>query len=296
MSYPDSPFIRSFLRTDPLFRFHWLAFYQDFRREDTSKPPNVRDGASFAEISEALAAVGGRFGTLLLNRPSTQQEYERNRAIVQRYHDEHDTGLVEDLIVYRPVDVAFLHPGDTAVIVTRLPMNDLDWNHRLHLHPGFTTLEQALIRQARRYMLECRRGRVLLSSEIADQLPPEYADRGDTRYYQTKGAWYQSLGRADGVGRRHEIQRKEQISAGFMLHLPELECLNGANMLLVFGLGATQTLAFCHRLRTDLGHLLDHWGFTMVEMRATSDPVHATSLDYVKDWEMKVLVQAGVLS
>lgn len=296
MPHSTGPFDCSFRTPDPRFFYHWLAFYQDFRMEDTWKPPHVRDGASFAEISAALAARGGRFGTLFQGRPSTQDQYETNCEIVQSYQDQDSAGLVEDLIEYRPVDVSFLHRGDTGVVVTRLPMNDLDWDHRLHLHPGFSTLEQELIRQARPYLRECRRGRMLLAPEIADQLPSEYADRGDTEYYQRKGAWYRSLGRTDGVGRRRQIRREDRISAGFMLHLPELECLNGANLLLVFGLGATQTLAFCHRLRTDLGHLLDHWGFTMVEMRATSEPVHATTVDYVEDWEMNVLLQAGVLS
>ena len=295
MPHSKSPFDSSYRRPTPLFIFHWIAFFQGFRREKTLMPPNVRDGASFAEVGEALVDRGGRYGTLFLNRSSTKDEYNKNKALMQEYQNEHVVGFVEDAIQFHPVDTSFLAPGDTAVITTRLMWNDLDWNHRLHLHGGFTTLLQGVVRETRPYFPVGRRGRMMLSPEIADQFPPEYSNRGSIEYHQRQGAWYKSLGRVDGLDRRCEIDRDELMSAAYIVHLPAVECLNGANLLLVFGMGATQTLAISHRLRTDLGYLLDRWGFSMVEMRATPEPEHSTSLDWVKDWEMNVLLQTDVL-
>ncbi|MBW2243709.1 MAG: hypothetical protein JRH01_17130 [Deltaproteobacteria bacterium] len=295
MPHPHNPFVTNFVRPDPLFRFHWIAFLQGFRREDTSMPPNIRDAGAGAEAIEALGTLGGRYETLFLIRSSTDEEYEKNLKLMDKNLSSNSPELVEDVLEFHPIDVSRLERGNTAVILTRLMWNDLDAIYRLHLHPGFTTLEQELLRETRPYISKGYRGKMILSQEIADQFAPEYANRGDIEYTQRRGAWYQSLGRADQKGRRCLVDRSELLSAAYILHLPEVECLNGANLLLAFGMGATQTLAIWHRLRTDLMPLLNHWGFTMVEMRATPEPEHGSNLDWFEDWDMKTILQTDLL-
>ena len=294
MLHPDSPFVTDFVRPDPIFGFYWIAFLQGFRREDTSMPPSIRDGGAGAEAIEALGSLGGRYETLFLIRSSTDEEYEKNLKLMDASLSSNSPGLAEDVLEFHPIDVPFKR-GETALIVTRLMWNDLDANYRLHLHPAFTTLEQELLRATRPYISKGYRGKMILSREIADQFAPEFANRGDIEYTQRKGAWYQSLGRADNKGRRCLVDRNELRSAAYILHLPEVECLNVANLLLAFGMGATQTLAIWHRLVTDLTPLLDHWGFTMVEMRATPEPEHGSSLDWYEGWDMKKILQTGLL-
>ena len=101
------------------------------------------------------------------------------------------------------------------------------------------------------------------------------------------------------------IERADRAAgrtAAYLLQLPEVPELNGADLLVMWGQGGTQTLAFAQLLRSDLSHLLDHYGLSMVEMVAPEqrdipweDATESFLLhDAAENWETNVLLD-GVL-
>ena len=148
----------------------------------------------------------------------------------------------------------------------------------------------------------CARSRVRLADAVARELPPKYANRADVYFKAYAEPWYTLLNATNASARARRARSSGHRTAAYLLQLPEVPELNGADLLVMWGQGGTQTLAFAQLLRSDLSHLLDHYGLSMVEMVAPEqrdipweDATESFLLhDAAENWETNVLLD-GVL-
>jgi hypothetical protein len=285
-----------------IFDYHWLAFYQRWLEGRNLKPHHLRDGPAFRELCVALDDRGGRFGKIIHNGPATPGETKKYREEIQRLVEMNQDPLIEDVVKYRVIDQSFLKPGQVLVVSTRVPMNDFQQEDKVQVQPGFTSIEQKVIRACRAYLEVCSRKRVRLSTAVAGELPAKYANRADVIFRVNHEPWYTTLTPIHSGARVRRTPNTKKRTAAYLLQLPAVPELNGADLLVMWGQGGTQTLAFAQRLRTDLSGLLDHYGLSMVEMAAPAEqvpprepPREAVLLEYAaEEWETKVLLD-GVL-
>jgi hypothetical protein len=267
-------------------RYHWLAYYYGLRSGRRLKPHHVRDGAALADLSVPLARLGLSYGHLVPNGPPTPEEYSAQRAAALDAVSGGGQQRIEDVATYTRIDESFLQPGDMLVVPTRPPMDDIYHGDKVHSQPGFTSIEQKIFQACRPYLQVCSRAHIRLSLSAAGWLPDAFANRADVTFYQIKEPWYLKLARLDGGGRRAKVSGQ---TAGYVLYLPALESLRGAGLLVVFGMGGTQTLVLCHRLRSDLAWLFDEPGFTMIEMTAPEDEPAFNGLEFAHEWKLETI-------
>jgi hypothetical protein len=285
-----------------IFDYHCLAFYYTWIEGRNLKPHHLRDGYAFRELSAALDDRGGRFGRIIHNGPATPGETKKYREIVKRRVEMNEVPLIEDIVEYRVIDQSYLMPGQVLVVSTRLPMNDFQQEDKVQVQPGFTSIEQKVIRACRAYFDVCSRKRVRLATAVARELPAKYANRADVFFRVHQEPWYTTLMPTHPGAQVQRTTNTEERTAAYLLQLPAVPELNGADLLVMWGQGGTQTLAFAQRLRADLSGLLDHYGLSMVEMVAPEqqdsrrqDQSDSVLLQYrAEDWETKVLLD-GVL-
>jgi hypothetical protein len=284
------------------FRYDWFAFYQGWLKGRKLKAHHLRDGAAFRELSMALDDRGGRYAKLVRNGPATPEKTKHYEQLIHDRVERNERPLVEEVVAYQQVDESFLGEGRALVVSTRLPMNDFQQGDKIQVQPGFTSIEQKAIRACRPYLPVCARSRVRLANAVANELPGDYADRADILFRAYEEPWYSELCAVGTDARRRRARRGERRTAAYLLQLPAVPGLHGADLIVMWGQGGTQTLAFAQRLHRDLSFLLDHYGLSMVEFVAgpsaapTGPPEMAPFLllDSAPDWSAEVLLQ-GVL-
>jgi hypothetical protein len=286
------------------FLYDWFAFYQGWVEGRKLKGHHLRDGPAFLELSMALNDRGGRYGKLIRNGPATPERTRHYERIIRQRVEESANPLVEEIVAYHPVHESSLQKGKVLSIITRLPMNDFQQGDKVQVQPGFTSLEQKIIRACRPYLVVCARSRVRLAQAVAAGLPPEFADRADIQFRAYEEPWYTYLQSVTPGAKRRRPKSGPPRTAAYLLQLPEVAELNGVDLLVIWGQGGTQTLAFAQRLRSDLSYLLDHYGLSMVEMvgrepaaepsREQQEMAPFRLLDEARDWKTLVLLQ-GVL-
>jgi hypothetical protein len=275
------------------YEYYWFAFYQGRLEGRYLKPHHLRDSVAFRELSVALDARGGIYVTRIPNGPATSTKIKHYKSSIRNLVNANENPLVEDVVDYEAVDESFLKRGQLLVVSTRIPMNDSQQEDKVQVAPGFTSLEQKIIQVCRPYLPVCARSRVRIADPLANQLSPEFADRADIQFHAYKEPWYTMLRTTHPGAPRRRPKRGLRRTAAYLLQLPEVEELNGADLLVMWGQGGTQTLAFAQLLRNDLSRLVGQYGFSMVEMEAPeSDPFRL--LDSLSDWKVHVLLE-GVL-
>lgn len=273
-------------------RYHWLAYYCGLREGRSLKPHHVRDGAAFAELSVPMQRRGYTYGSLISNGPLTADAYTLRTEEFEAAGAAGHFPPIEGAVTYTPIDTSFLRFGDKIVVPTRPPLSDLDHHDKVRSQPGFTTIEQLLFRLLRRYLSVCSRSHVCLSPAIAALLSAEHANRADVTFRQVKAPSYKKLKRLGLSGRATSVRREAHKTAAYVLHLTEVERLNGADLFVAFGMGGTHTLILAHRLRNDLDWVFDTPGFTMFEMTAKDEAAAAGGLESADRWSFDVLVHA----
>ena len=287
------------------YGYSWFAFYQGWLENRNLKGHHLRDGPAFRELCVELDDRGGRFEKTFRNGPATPAKRRHYEQIIKELVRANQQPLIEDVAEYQTVDESFLQKGKLMVISTRLPMNDIQQENKVRVQPGFTSLEQKVIRACRPYLDVCARSRVRLSDALAAKLPNEFADRADIRFRAYDEPWYTELHTLNPSDRLRRPKPSGRRTATYVLQLPSVLELNGADLLVIWGQGGTQTLALAQRLRTDLSALLDCYGLSMIEMvvpeRAPGlegedlemEPIRL--LDAAHEWEAHVLLQGELL-
>jgi hypothetical protein len=180
-------------------------------------PRDLRDGGGFAELMSALLSLGAE-----------------------------------------PVETfSRLTRNDLLVLPTRPPLHDKgEGQPRRHLRPSSTALERAVHAPFELFFQRCARNAVSLAEEPARRLDPERKNRRSTTYYQytrngleVTWAFYKTL---DG---RKPPNSRDRSTAVFLVHVPQL-WKDGPGMLSAFGMGANETLLWCHLLRTRMRKML----------------------------------------
>ena len=87
-----------------------------------------------------------------------------------------------------------------------------------------------------------------------------------------------------------------QDNGGFYDAIRGVESLRGADLLVAFGVGGTETLSICHRLCTDLAWVLDQPGFTMVEMTVSGDEPARGGLGFADELKMEIALHMDPLA
>jgi hypothetical protein len=194
-------------------------------------PRDLRDGGGFAELMAALLNMGAEPGDIWFNhKPREEDPGEIFRRLSQR---------------------------DLLVLPTRPPLHDKgEGQPRRHLRPSSTALERAVHGPFELFFQRCARNAVSLAEEPARQLDSERKNRRSTTYYQytrngleVTWAFYKTL---DG---RKPPNSRDRSTAVFLVHVPQL-WKDGPGMLSAFGMGANETLLWCHILRTRMRQLL----------------------------------------
>ncbi len=275
--------------------YHWLAYFYGLREGRYLKPHHVRDGAAFAEHSVAFQRRGFEYGRLIPNGPPTPEEFWTRQAQVNAAREAETERRTENIVAYNQTDDSFLKPGDTVIVPTRPPLDDLYHGDRVRSQPGFTSLEEKVFRLMRSYIDVCSRSHVKLAPDVAARLPAHYANRADIVFRQTKEPWYKQLTRIHGGNRTTFVKASARRTAAYVLSLPRVESLHGADLLVAFGMGGTQTLMLSHYLRRGLAGVFDRPGFTMFEMTAMDEATSSGGLECADRWNMEVVLQMECL-
>jgi hypothetical protein len=243
-------------------------------------PRDLRDGGGFAELLAALTALGARHGDIWFNHKPRQEDPEAGFRRFGR--------------------------NDLLVMPTRPPLHDKgEGQPRRHLRPSNTSFEHLVHAPFQLFFKRCARNAVTLAEEPAKRLPPDKQNRRSTTYYQytrngleVTWAFYKSL---EG---RKPPGSKDRTTAVFLAHVPAL-WQEGPALLSAFGMGANETLLWCHILRTRKNDLLRDVlsssvpRFIMCELWTnaawTSEPLRApldllTLTDAASHWQVEPIV------
>jgi len=257
-------------------RVHGFFFYNGRIANMTLRPHHIRDGLPYVQLLAPLIERGYAIGKPWLNFPPIDGN---DRTIVQ-------------------LDLSTLRRGDLVVVVTRPPLDDMSDEDRITIERGYTNLEEIVFLYARGYFDVLRRSYIRLHKDVVEQLPKGFENRAEMVVRVLKGcAWYTELRRVDGTWKRP----KERRTPVFLARWNEVPELGGADLLLAFGQGGSETLAFAHRLSTDLQHLLDEPGFTFAELvlppmegdapAAPLAPERTFDLDFADQAQVEVILR-----
>lgn len=244
-------------------------FHFSYLRPPATAGPRLhelRDGDAFAELTPVLFALGFKYAGLLLNYPP-------------------DPGSA--------IALPRLGPQDLVVLTTRPPINDphSEGERRRIAHSG-SPLEKAILQAAGDFFAVCKRPMVQLSGEIAEQLPPDVADRErmEFRVYRPIPAYirYRSLAAATREARRYHPPADPNATAAFLVRTPLWP--RGPTLLNAFGMDGVMTLIWCHLLRTRFPELLEQRGLTMAEITTQPLPLRPASLSFTEGWQVRLLL------
>jgi hypothetical protein len=194
-------------------------------------PRDLRDGGGYAELMAALLVMGAQPGDIWFNHKPREEDPE---AAFRR-----------------------LSRNDLLVLPTRPPLHDKgEGQPRRHLRPSGTAFEKAVHAPFHLFFRRCARNAVALAEEPARRLPTDKRNRRSTTYYQytrngleVTWAFYKTL-----EGRKPPSAR-DRTTAVFLIYVPAL-WKEGPALLSAFGMGANETLLWCHLLRTRMADLL----------------------------------------
>jgi hypothetical protein len=205
---------------------HWFA-----QLAGDWNPRDLRDGGGYAELMAALIRFGARPGDIWFNHKPREESLE---AAFRRYSG-----------------------ADILVLPTRPPLHDKgEGQPRRHLRPSSTGFERMVHAPFHLFFGRCARNAVTLAEEPARRLPGDKRNRKSTTYYQytrngleVTWAFYKTL---DG---RKPPASRDRTTAVFLTHVPAL-WQDGPSLLSAFGMGANETLLWCHILRARMHDLL----------------------------------------
>jgi hypothetical protein len=194
-------------------------------------PRDLRDGGGFAELMAAMTKLGAGMGDIWFNHKPREED--------------------------ATVTFQRLSTKDVIVLPTRPPLHDKgEGQPRRHLRPSSTALERAIHAPFHLLFRRCARNSVALADEPARLLDPEKKNRRTTTYYQytrngleVTWAFYKTL-----EGRKPTASR-DRTTAVFLVFVPQI-WKEGPALVSAFGMGANETLLWCHLLRTRMNHLL----------------------------------------
>ena len=150
-----------------------------------------------------------------------------------------------------------------------------------------TMLEEKLFEGLLRERFErCARSEILLTKETA-AISADIAKRQAMIFRQNRGANYQAYG--SPVNRKwRRFKKPAPLTAAFLLYT-EHAWPAGPALLAAFGMGGTETLAWCYQLATRFQHLLFTTPFAMAELRTGLLAERPALIEFAASWEVTIL-------
>jgi hypothetical protein len=259
--------------------FDWFATVERHRQDRPPEFPGLRDPAAFFETGAELERRGMRFGKIILSFPRTTEEL---RAL---------SGQPE----LSEIDESFLGPDRLLVVTTRIALSDFLFENRRALRAALNKLSAKLFDIGWLHFEKLARSHSELTAHFASQLHGDFTNRAIIEFTQNKGAFYMKCQRLDGGGKQ-TFTRSQARTACFVLHAKGVPTLNGADLLVLFGMGGVETLVLAYHLRNGLSHLLDEPCFAMIEFEGAERPANEPSnLRFASLWRPRVILHAAPL-
>ncbi len=252
-------------------KFYWFAYY--LRKKDKSKelrPYMIRDGAAFPEIAHLLYERGYEYNGLLLNK-SSKEEDNKN------------------------FDFSFLQNNDIIVQSTRPPLTDHLSSPKKRIDRSNIKLEKIIFDNLEAFFEVCSRERIKLTKTVSEHLAFGYENRAEIRFRQTykningSNALYKEFRKNDP---RYDWESAHDFAgtAAFFINLKEIY-KNGPSLILSFGMGGIETMAWNYLLRKRHEDLLDNNMFAMIELTEISIPNNPMTLDFIDNWKSKIILK-----
>jgi hypothetical protein len=262
----------------------WLASVAWTRRDRPPPAAELRDSGAFLEAAAAFSARGCRIDRVVYGHPSSEDELEQMKSELR-------LGRRPRL---KKLDLGFLGPGRVLVVCTRLPLSDLVFDNKRKQWVALDELTARIVEIGWLHFRILARTHVELWPRFASQLAPGFERRARIQFVQNCGAFYTWCQHLEERGKQH-FSADDARTAGYVLHLKQVPSLNGADLLVFFGMGGVETLALAHHLRNGLGHLLDEPGFSMVEFERAVRPQAPSDAGFASLWRPRVILHADPL-
>jgi hypothetical protein len=243
-------------------RIFRLAYHTSLSNRSRFRIHQLRDGDAFSELSAVLYSRGYEYGGLMLNLPSEKP----SKPI--------------------PVDVSSLTSSDLVLLNTRPPIDDVEEEVKHLVRRSYSTFEEDIFKAVTaRFFETCSRSHIILVEPLARQLPPEFKDRANMLFHQSRDGSYIKHGEYPAGSFRPPADQR--LTAVFYLHIPAL-WKDGPGLLAAFGMAGRETLAWNYLLRTRfLGwNWLDSYQFIMAEVLPGNVPRKPTDLSFAEEWKV----------
>lgn len=237
-------------------------------------PHQLRDGDAAIEILPALQALGFEYDGIFINWPGLPTAA--------------DTSL-------RDFESLGLDESDVLLLTTRPPIDDKVRDMR-PLRKSRTALEDEIFEVLRQKCFRCcSRKEIGLCESASRHLAEPYRDRSVITF-EVKGQEAAYKGVYGGDGKNGYVPWNEQMSAGYIVHVPLGE--KRPRLLAIFGMSGTMTLLWAHRL-SKLQHIIEEAlmgpSLTIAEMVRTGpipsepDETKTVDLSFCLKWDLKVI-------
>ena len=256
------------------YRFVYYVRPKDHTK--SLKPYQLRDGAAFSELSSLLKNQQFEYKGLLFNKPF------------------HETA-------YQSIDYRFIHPDDLIVLCTRPPLHDEHYAARKQVNRSFSPLEKSIFEILDQYFEVCARERIRLSQKLSNHLPDAYKNRADIKFRQNfnkqdpnahSNAAYKELRRFE-LKYSGEIPPEDERTAAYFLYHPAI-WENGPGLMVAFGMGGTETMAWNYLIRHRFPDFLLEPCFAMVEISQITIPEVPVTLDFINAWHTELLLKVAL--
>jgi len=247
------------------FRFAYLNRGRDGRE---ILPYQARDGDATLAVHEALLARGYTYAGPLYNYPG-----RGGRSTTERQ-----------------IQTSFLNSNDLLVLTTRPPLDDDKEPGRSNIACSYTDLESRVFASIRRHLSYCSRRRVAVSlSHVLAS--PHIARLGNIQFRLNGGAGIDAIqGYDDDRWRRQSKDLPDRVA---YLVFETQAWPGGPGLLASFGISGTDTLAWNFILAKQYAHLIGAVPFAMVEIKSPRSPKQPQTLEFLRDWKVKVHTSPG---
>lgn len=229
-------------------------------------PFQIRDGAAFAELNEALRERGWTFDTHICNYPYREGNGD---------------------VILGPEHFRFIRPDDLIVQTTRPPLHDHLTDNRKQIPRSLSHLEKAIFAEMDSFFEFLCREQVRLAPALLDRVSPDTPGRFHFR--QTHDARLSKIGSRDPQKRDTIMKPTAYWSLGFFIHLPAIRDY-GCRFIASFGMGGFETLVWNRLIRMNHGDWLDQPRFVMAEIDLNHLPERPLTLRFAHDVPVRMLI------
>lgn len=256
---------------------HRFAYPCPVRLAYNPKIHQMRDGAAFGEIFQALVERGWKYRTLLCNYPYREGNGD---------------------ILMGPEYFRFLSQEDCIVQTTRLPLHDHLTTNRKRIQRSHSHLEEAVFDAASGFFDFLCREQVRLVPSLVERAATAAGvsiDEFPARYHfrQHHDARISEIGYLDETKRTTKRKPKDYRSLGFFIHAPAIRDY-GCRLICSFGMGGFETLVWNRVCRVNRPEWLDRPCFVMAEMDLNGIPDHPITPDFADQVPVRVLIKERI--